>query len=586
VDRKVIRALARQREAQGGLISKSPRVATDPIENPPGWPPAGGALSAAEKRTAPAHARSACEPYREWIEAQVRLKRNAQAIYQQLVDDYGFSHRYNSVKRFVRALKRCEPEQFDRLEFLPGEEAQVDYGEGAPTLDPRSGKYRRPRLFVMTLRYSRRSFRKVVWKSSAEVWCRLHEEAFRYFGGCPEYVVLDNLKEGVIKPDLYEPELNRLYAAILAHYRVTADPTRVRDPDRKGTVESAIQHTQGTALKGRRFDSLEAQNDFLMHWEERWAASRVHGRAKRQVAAMFQEEKPHLRPLPLAPFRYFTDGVRTVYDDTTITVDGASYGARPAAIGSQVLVRVYDLEIEIRDLRTQELIRSHGRAQPGSLRLPESERLFNPSRQTRHLLSQAKLIGPKTHELCSLLFETQGRVVQKTLWGILGVSKKYPPLIVERACAIALARNIRSSKEVGAIADGVFEEALAHVEAHGLAHPGFPSAGTTPWLTQQDPLIREASEYEDFFNRAVGKKPTAPSHHHQETNHEHEHERNRACPEATQAIRSASHVGDPGFTGPGRESSVSGNFFADPAGRARPTALPADRTQVFALGPR
>jgi transposase len=500
VDRKVIRALAREREAQGDLISKSPRVATGSIENPPPRPPDGDASILVETRAIPEHARSACEPHREWIEEQVRFKRKATAIYQQLVDDYGFAHKYNSVKRFVRALKRRDPEQFDRLEFLPGEEAQVDYGEGAMTLDPVTGRYRRPRLFVMTLRYSRRSFRKVVWKSSAETWCRLHEEAFRSFGGCPQYVVLDNLKEGVIKPDLYEPELNRLYATMLAHYGVTADPARVRDPDRKGTVENAIQHTQGTALKGRRFESIEAQNEFLLNWEEKWAAPRVHGRTKRQVQSMFQEEKPHLKALPVSPFRYFSDGIRTVYDDTTITVDGASYGARPAAIGSQVLVRVYDLEIEIRDLRTQALIRSHGRAKPGELRLPLHERPFNPSRQTKYLLAQAEAVGPRTHELCSLLFETQGRVAQKSLWGVLGVAKKYPARILEQACAIALARKIRSSKEVRAIADSVFEEALARLEA-GDATAAAESSETG--LTQQDPLIREPSEYDKFFNRAA-----------------------------------------------------------------------------------
>ncbi len=95
-----------------------------------------------------------------------------------------------------------EPEQFDRLEFGPGEEAQVDYGEGALTRMPNSDRYRRPRLFVMTLRYSRRCFRRVVWNSSKETWAQLHEQAFRYFGGTTAYVVLDNLKEGVIKPDL------------------------------------------------------------------------------------------------------------------------------------------------------------------------------------------------------------------------------------------------------------------------------------------------------------------------------------------------------------------------------------------------
>jgi transposase len=71
---------------------------------------------------------------------------------------------------------------------------------------------------VKTLRYSRHSIRRVVWKSSQQVWAQLHEEAFRYFGGCVQSVVLDNLKEGVITPDLYEPEINHLYAAMLAHY--------------------------------------------------------------------------------------------------------------------------------------------------------------------------------------------------------------------------------------------------------------------------------------------------------------------------------------------------------------------------------
>jgi len=134
---------------------------------------------------------SLCEHHREFIEAQLRLKRNAMAIFQDLVDQHGFGGRYNSVKRFCAKLRHKEPEQFDRLSFLPGEEMQVDYGEGAYTLVPGSDRYRKPRLFVATLRYSRLSFRCVVWKSSHQVWAEFHERAFRHFGGCPQYVVLD-----------------------------------------------------------------------------------------------------------------------------------------------------------------------------------------------------------------------------------------------------------------------------------------------------------------------------------------------------------------------------------------------------------
>jgi transposase len=472
---------------------------------PPPRPPA---AAQAQPPALPAHARSACEPHRTWIEAQVRLGRNATAIYQELVDCHGFQSRYNSVKRFCRSVRKVEPEQFDRLEFLPAEEAQVDYGEGALTLYPASSRYRKPRLFVMTLRYSRRSFRRVVWKSSSEVWARLHEEAFRYFGGCPQYVVLDNLKEGVIKPDIYEPELNRVYAAMLEHYSVVADPARVRDPNRKGTVESAIQHTQATALKGRRFASIEAQNTYLAHWEQSWAAKRIHGRAKRQVEEMFQEERPQLKSLPLEGFRYFTEGSRTVLDDTTVQVDGAWYAARPAPIGSIVLVRLYAHEIEIRDLKTLALIRRHGRAtRRGEVNLPDAERVFNPSRQTLQILARADAIGAKTQELCRQLFKRRGREGQKSMWGIVGLSPRYPAWIIEQACATALTRQITSYKSVRGIADQLFAQVVTRLDARqGELRLDSP----TPLLTQEHELIRDLTEYAAFFKRCAGAAEAEP----------------------------------------------------------------------------
>jgi len=280
---------------------------------------------------------SACEAHRAWIEAQVSLRRNAVAIYQDLVETHGFAQRYNSVKRFVARLRARAPERFDVLEFAPGEEAQVDYGQGAPTCDER-GKYRRPYLFVMTLKYSGKSFRTTVWKTDAQTWASLHAQAFRAFGGVPRYVVLDNLREGVIGPDLYAPQLNPVYAALLAHYGCVADPCRVGDPDRKGAVENAIGHTQGTALKGRKFDSIEAQNAWLAHWEERWAARRIHGRKKRQVLEMYREELPQLRALPAEAFRLFRQATRRVDDAGLVQVEGAYYAALPAAPHSEVRI--------------------------------------------------------------------------------------------------------------------------------------------------------------------------------------------------------------------------------------------------------
>ena len=493
IDRKTVRRIQRRLAAAKSPTLATGSQATGAAENPPPRPPAVAAAAVTNPAIgASKYARSACETHREWIEGQVRLGRNAVAIYQELVDGRGFTARYNSVKRFCRGLRAREPEQYDRLEFAPGEEAQVDYGEGAPTRHPVTGTYRKPRLFVMTLKYSRRSFRKVVWKSSTETWAKLHEEAFRYFGGSVKYVVLDNLKEGVIKPDLYEPEINRVYAALLAHYSSAADPARVRDPDRKGTVENAIQHTQATALKGKRFESIEEQNAHLMHWEEKWAAPRIHGRAKRQVEEMFQSERPYLQPLPLEAFRYFTEGTRTVGDDTTIQVDGSWYAASPAPIGTEVLVRIYPHEIEIRDLKTLKLLRRHPRAyRKGELHLPDAERVFNPSRQTQHLLGRAHAIGPKTHALCLNLFEHRGREGQKTMWAIVGLVSRFPARLVEQAVETAIARAHHSAKAVRAIAEQLLETALAQLDEQ---------PAVAPPLTQQHELIRAPSLYADFFD--------------------------------------------------------------------------------------
>jgi transposase len=489
IDRKTIRSLARRFEVEQ---PKSPGVTTgSPDQIPPPWPP--GPIR---------QSTSACEPHREFIQAQLRLRRNFTAIYQDLVDQLGFSASYNSVKRFAATMVEHDPEQFDRLEFAPGEEVQVDYGEGALTLVRGTDRYRRPRLFVMTMRYSRRSFRRVVWKSSKETWAKLHEQAWRYFGGSCAYVVLDNLKEGVIKPDLYEPELNSVYAAVLEHYGVVADPARVRDPNRKGTVENAIQHTQRTALKGRRYASIEEQNEFLEHWETKWAAQRIHGSARRQVEAMFQEERPLLKPLPLQGFQYFTESSYTVCDDTCVRVDFSSYAARPAAIGSRVLVRLFEHHLEIRDLLTQKLLRTHTRsAKPGSVALPDDERPFNPSRETRRILAQAKAIGPSTDQLCQSLFDSEGRVGQRKLWGIVGLAKRYPRRLIDRACAMAMNDGVRSYKQIKALTERLLAEALADLDV--------PVQGELA-LTQDDPLIRGGDDYADLFNLGAQHSAALP----------------------------------------------------------------------------
>jgi hypothetical protein len=107
---------------------------------------------------------SECEPYRDTIELGLSRGRNAKAIWQDLVTEYGFSGGYQTVQRFVRKLRGAQgPEPVGMIVTGPGEECQVDYGSGPMVRDPQSGKYRRTRLFVMTLGYSRKAVRLLVF---------------------------------------------------------------------------------------------------------------------------------------------------------------------------------------------------------------------------------------------------------------------------------------------------------------------------------------------------------------------------------------------------------------------------------------
>lgn len=256
-------------------------------------------------------------------------------------------------------------------------------------------------------------------------------------------------------------------------------------------MENAIQHTQNTALKGRRFDSIEQQNEFLEQWEQRWAAQRIHGREKRQVQAMFEEERPTLTPLPVMRFALFKDLIRTVCDDTTVRVDNSNYAARPAAIGAKVLVRLYTHLVEIRDLSSQQLIRTHVRSErAGAVVLPDDERPFNPSRQTGLLFKLSRDIGPGCLQLCQDWFAKEGRVGQRRMWGLVGLANKHAASLVEQACQQALRAGLTTLKAVTTIVHQLSEQESRD------------QLSLLPTLTQQHELIRGAQHYADFFAMA------------------------------------------------------------------------------------
>jgi transposase len=424
---------------------------------------------------------SACESYRELIELGLSRGRNAMAIWQDLVSEHGFSSSYQSVQRFVGKLRGDQPPQARVvIQTAPGEEAQVDYGTGPMVCEPQSGKYRRTRLFVMTLGYSRKSVRLLVFRSSARVWAELHEKAFRRLGGAARIVVLDNLREGVLVPDVYDPALNPLYRDVLAHYGAVAMPCRIQDPDRKGKVESGVGHAQRTPLKGLRFESLQDAQAYLDRWEERWADTRIHGTTKRQVAAMFAEEKPSLLPLPLEPFRYYQYGERVVHLDGCVEVEAAYYGAPPGWIGRMLRVQWDELYVRLLDPKTGQLLREHVRQKRGWYRIRPEDRPQRTPLRTSQLLWRAGQAGPHIGTLCEAIHRREGEVGVRRILGVLSLAKKYGAAAADEGCAAALEMGVQEYRFVRRYLERCPQAPLS--------------------LRQVDPLIRQLLEYRDLIN--------------------------------------------------------------------------------------
>jgi transposase len=386
--------------------------------------------------------RSSCEEYRRFIEAEVNKGRNGKAIYQDLVEHHGYDGAYNAVKRFVGKLRPDEPKISCRFETPAGQEIQVDYGEGALTLDPRTGKYRKPRLFVMTLGMSRHMFIAVVWRSSTQTWCELHEAGFAFFGGTTIMLRLDNLREGVIKPDIYDPELNALYADVLRHYGVMALPCRPYSPDLKGKVESGVGYVQKTALKGKRFESIEEQNEYLKHWNTRWAMTRIHGTIKRQVGEMFEEERPSLQALPTSHFTYYRPLERRVHYDGHIEVGGAYYSAPPRYAGCNVIVHAGSLWVRIIDPQTHQLVREHTTTRKGARRTVDADRPKQTPPQIHKLVAKLARNGTSCATFARALENEHGALAMRSLFSLLQLERKHGGDALERACSVAITARV------------------------------------------------------------------------------------------------------------------------------------------------
>jgi transposase len=416
--------------------------------------------------------KSLCEPFREVILQKLDQGLSAQRIWQDLAAEHGFGGCYASVKRFVHRLGKVSPLPFRRMESPPGQEAQIDFGPGAPVMLP-SGRRKRYPVLRVVLSYSRKGYSEALPRQSTEDFIRSLENAFRAFGGVPRTLVPDQLKAAVARADWYDPEFNPKVEAFCRHYGCVILPAKPYTPRHKGKVEAGVKCVWRNGLMGEIFDSVPAENEHLQHWEAHVADLRIHGTTKKQVRALFEAERPALLPLPATAFPFFHEAKRTVGRDAHVEVDKAYYSVPPEYLGRAVWARWDARMVRVFNGR-MELVATHLKDQPGRFRTDPrhiaSQKISGVERGASYLLRRISRVGPQSYSWAEAMLDQRGIEGVRVLQGLLAMTGRYPADDLERACGLALSHAAFRLQALRALLKDPTRQ-LELIERHPLIRP-------------------------------------------------------------------------------------------------------------------
>ncbi len=244
---------------------------------------------------------------------------------------------------------------------MPGRQAQVDFCYVGMMIDPLTHKQRKAYAFIMVLSHSRYRFVRFVFRQDIANWIDCHIRAFHFFGGVPETVMLDNLKAGVLKADIYDPVFNRSYGELERHYGFVCDPNKVKTAQHKGKVERSVKLVRQQLLAGRSFEDIEQVNAGALHWCRHEIANQVTRTTGRTPWELFtDQEKATLKPLPATDYERALWQEVKVHLDQQVMLEGSYYSVPTSYIGQALWLRTTQRMVKIYE-DTQK-IKSHIRA--------------------------------------------------------------------------------------------------------------------------------------------------------------------------------------------------------------------------------
>ncbi len=318
----------------------------------------------------------------------------------------------NFWKYLSRRHSWCLKKTVTLREFDPGTHCEVDWaGDKIPWWDE-LGRRHEAHIFVGILCHSQLLFGWATVDEKSPSWLTAHEKMYQFFGGVPRVTVPDNLKTGVIKAHLYDPDLNPMYTELARHYGTAVVPARVRRPRDKALAENGVGQLMRLyhwMYRGRRAHSLTEINERLKAVYDR-INGKVHSRFKTSRKNRFEKnERPALKPLPEHPFEQVNWKTATVHPDCTVSVESNYYSCPHIYRGKQMRVKMTARQVEI--FINWDRVALHARHRP-----KEGRRIIDPTHlppnsqaygemTPQNVLCQARFLSTELHGLINRLFE-------------------------------------------------------------------------------------------------------------------------------------------------------------------------------------
>jgi transposase len=357
---------------------------------------------------------------------------------------------YSSFKRFYRTHCQIGPagKTTCRIETPPGRNAQLDYAKVGILYDQATKQNRSVYAFITTLAFSRHKYVEFVYKQDAKSFVRSNINMMNDFNGVPEIISIDNLKGGVIKPDLYDPQFNRLYREMAEHYGCFIDPCRIGKPKDKAKVERDVQTIRQQFRKFKALypslDITEA-NKLIRHWLKNEYGQRDHGTTGDKPYVMFTEkEQGKLKPLPFKPFELAEWKVAKVHPDCYIQYRQKTFSVPNRYAGKSVWIKATDKIISVyldEQLIKQHLITDQKRHTDFN-DFPENVRSVLDEGIPNTLINKAARVGKNFGKLILNILKVHAFLNLRRAQGLVALTDKYPPEELDKVAQYVLEKNI------------------------------------------------------------------------------------------------------------------------------------------------